>query len=121
MEPMYIVFACAGGVFILLLIAYLLVSIESWKKKNKMRRDILKVYGDSEHLSKVEYDFAFYDNALHGGDLRKHSAKQVTIDDFVGGNEDNEEKTDDLSRFRPIYEVKENVIVGHYDPESISK
>ena len=118
---MYIVFACAGGVFIILLIAYLLVSIESWKHKDKMKKDILKVYGDTEHLTKVEYDFAFYNNALHGGDNRKHTAKQVTIDDFVGGNGANDDKTDDLSRFRPIYEVRNNVIVGHYNPESISK
>lgn len=115
---MYIVFACAGGVFLILLIAYLLVSIESWKRNVKINKDILKVYGSADKLSKVEYDVAFYDNALHGGDSRTHVAKQVTIDDYVSGEEEKEDKTDDLLRFRPLDDVRENVIVGRYNPES---
>lgn len=114
----YIIFASAGGVFILLLITYLLVSIDRWKRKVRLKRNILKLYREGKELSKVEYDCAFYDNALHGGDSRAHQAKQVTIDDFVGGETEKEDKEDDLWRFRPVYESRESVIVGHYNPES---
>ena len=114
----YIVFASAGGVFLLLLIAYLLVSIETWKRKARLRRAILKLYREGKELSKVEYDFAFYDNALHGGDSRAHHAQQVTIDDYVSGETERDDKEDELWRFRPLYDSRESTIVGHYNPEA---
>lgn len=120
MEPIYIVFACSGGVLLILLIAYLLVSIESWKKNVQMKKDLHKLYGDSKLLSKAEYDFAFYDNVLHGGGSKAQEAKQVTIDEFVSGETENADSDDELSRFKPMEEVRESVIVGHYNPESIS-
>ncbi len=118
MEPLYILFVSAGGVFLFILFAFLLANIETWKHNMKTKRDISKAYSD-ENLAKMEYDFAFYDGDLYDRKSRNDLAKQVTIDDVLSGEAEDSAELDDLSRFNPIEEVKDNTVVGHYDPESV--
>lgn len=119
MEPLYILFVSAGGVFFVLLFAYTFFGIKSRWYKSKTKRDISKAYND-KNLSKMEYDFAFYNGDLYSRDNHDKLAKQVTIDDVLSGEAESSEEVDELSRFNPIEEVKENVVVGNYDPESIN-
>ncbi len=116
MEPLYILFVCAGGVFVVLLLALMLASIEGWRRNSDIRKELSKTYGD-KNIAKMEYDIAFYDGDLYARGSRSDSAKQVTFDDVFGGDEDEGEE-DELSRFKPIGETHSNVVVGHYDPET---
>lgn len=117
MEPIYILFVCAGGVFTVLFFALAFESLEHWKRNSHTKRDILKMYGDS-NLAKMEYDLAFYDGDLYSRRNRNDSAKQVTIEDMFREDGGDREEEDELTRFYPIAEAGEQVVVGHYDPES---
>ncbi len=119
MEPLYILFVSAGGVFLFFLFAFLLMNIENWKHNMRTKRDISKAYND-ENLAKMEYDLAFYDGDLYSRRSHAELAKQVTIDDVLSGEADSTEEVDELSRFNPIEEVKDNSVVGLYDPESVN-
>jgi len=119
MEPLYVLFVSAGGVFLFFLFAYILVRIETAKKNMETKRRIFKSYSD-KNLAKMEYDFAFYNGDLYSRDSVDDLVKQVTIDDVLSGEADSRQEEDELSRFNPIEEVKENVVVGHYNPESVN-
>ena len=115
MEPLYILFVSAGGVFLVLFFALLGVSFRHWSYVRSLKKDILRTYSD-KNLAKMEYDFAFYDGESDHGS-HSDSAKQVTIDDVFSGDGEDGDGGDELSRFRPIGEVKDNVVVGNYNPE----
>ena len=119
MEPLYILFVSAGGVFLVLLFAYFLVGIESLRYKAKTKKNIHKAYND-KNLAKIEYDCAFYDGDLYSREHSSEHAKQVTIDEVLSGEAEGKDEEDELSRFYPIEEVHENVVIGHYDPESVT-
>ena len=119
MEPLYILFVSAGGVFLVLLFAYFLVGIDSWRHKVKTKKNIHKAYND-KNLAKIEYDCAFYDGDLYSRDNSNEHAKQVTIDELLSGEAESDDEGDELTRFYPIEEIHENVVVGHFDPESVS-
>ena len=119
MEPLYIIFVSAGGVFLFFLFAFVLMRIETWKHDLRTKREIYKTYSD-KNLAKMEYDLAFYNGDLYSRNAHADLAKQVTIDDVLSGEAESKEEEDELSRFNPIGEVKENVAVGHYNPESVN-
>lgn len=113
MPPIYILFICAGAVLLVLFMTFMIVNIETWKHNSQTKKNIHAAYND-KNLAKMEYDFAFYDGDLYG------HAQQVTIDDVFSGSTENGEHVDELSRFKPIKETRDDVVVGNYDPESSS-
>lgn len=118
MEPIYIVFVAAGGVFVILFFAFVLVNIETWRRGSETKKNIFKAYSD-KNLAKMEYDFAFYDGDLYSRESHSDLAQQVTIDDVFSGEAESMEEANELSRFNPIEDVRDNVLVGHYNPEKL--
>ncbi len=117
MEPLYILFVVSGGVFVVLMLALFFFSLEQWKSNSNTRNRIAEMYGD-ENIAKMEYDLAFYDGDLYSRRARSDSAKQVTFDDVFSGRAEESGEIDELTRFNPIAEAEDKVIVGRYDPET---
>lgn len=115
MEPVYILMICAGGVFALLLLIYALYFREQKMKEERNRERIEEAYSD-EHITKMEYDLAFYDEEtrkiLNGAPL-----EQVTIDELLNSNKQTveaETKKTDEAIFNKIENEGVEEITGKY-------
>ncbi len=101
MDVIYIISIAAGGAFAALLLSALVYFLIVNAKNNERRRQLEKMYND-EHLAKMEYDVAEYDDEtsrkLSGG-----SESQITIDDVL---------TDAVDKSDGIEEI-----TGTYKPE----
>lgn len=90
---------CAGGVFVVLLLSYLVYYFGKRKKLKQKEYELSVAYSD-ENLTKMEYDLAFYDEEIHKLLRQAEPASQVTIDEVIGqagtpAEETVRKKTDD--------------------------
>ena len=60
MEPQYIVAIVSGGIFLILILTYIILRVLRDKKELREKARISQIYND-EALEKMEYDFAMYD------------------------------------------------------------
>lgn len=90
METEYILLICAGGVFLILLLAYIIAAAQR-TKADKRNRTLLSYYFNDENLRKMEYDVAFYEKNVFWINFTRENERQVTIDDLLI-------ETGDLSR-----------------------
>ncbi|MGN0818432.1 MAG: hypothetical protein ACI4L9_05615 [Candidatus Coproplasma sp.] len=115
MEPVYIVMICAGGVFLILLLAYFLVYTKQKKIKLRESQKLLEAYSNGK-ITKMDYDLAFYDEEtrkLLGG----ATEGQVTIEDILSSDsasvEEVTKKTDEAI-FNKIENEGVEEITGNY-------
>ncbi len=119
MEPMYVVLICAGGVFALFFIFYLIYAIESYKIRTRNEIALKDAYSE-KNLTKMEYDVAFYDGdtyeTLYGGNVNR----QVTIDEVLSENQRDEESVSKAQRaiFTQVEDEGSKNIIGTYNPET---
>jgi hypothetical protein len=117
MDPQYILLICAAGVFALLLIIYIISSIEHWSWNRRDERELRQSYLDS-NLKKMDYDLAL------GGDENRNATDkkegQLTIDEVM--TSDGKSVDDEFARkaeevlFAKIENEGMEEIVGHYKP-----
>ncbi len=60
MEAQYIVAIVSGGIFLILILTYIILRVIRDKKELREKARISQIYND-EALEKMEYDFAMYD------------------------------------------------------------
>lgn len=117
MKPEYILLICAGGVFLSLLLVYLLVALERSKSEKKNKQNLHKTYME-ENLRKMEYDVAYYDKKSFKFNYNRDTERQVTIDDLLVENSDDAIKTSDAAVFTQIEDEGVEEIVGTFKPEN---
>lgn len=115
MKPEYILLICAGGVFLSILLVYLLVALERAKSDKKNREKLHKSYSE-ENLRKMEYDVAYYDKKSFKFNYNRDVERQVTIDDLLVESADDALKTSDSAVFTQIEDDGVEEIVGKYKP-----
>ena len=77
METDYIILLCAMSVFIVLLIAYLIVSIKEQTHNLRLKNELQKAYSD-ENITKMEYDIAtYYDDSADSRNAKEAVVKPV--------------------------------------------
>ena len=84
MESVYILMICAAGVFFILVLAYIVYAREKAKTDRLNAQALDEAYSD-KNLTKMEYDFAFYDDETYNLLYGKQPG-QVTIDEVLGRN-----------------------------------
>ncbi|MGN0814069.1 MAG: hypothetical protein ACI4MH_02410 [Candidatus Coproplasma sp.] len=115
MEPIYIIMICSGGVFLILLTAYILYYAKQRKIKLNERQRLLEAYSDDK-ITKMEYDLAFYDEEtrrLLGG----ATEGQVTIEDILSSEKSSIEeatKKTDEAIFNKIENEGVEEITGNF-------
>ena len=78
METDYIILLCAMSVFIVLLIAYLIVSIKEQTQNQRLKGELQKAYSD-ENITKMEYDIAtYYDDSADKRNVKEAAGKPLT-------------------------------------------
>ncbi len=84
MEVEYIVAIVSGGVFLLLLVLYIVMYFRGKKREEMQWENISKMYA-SRNLVKMKYAFAAYDAETEKIIAEKQSGddSQITIDDLV--------------------------------------
>lgn len=119
MESVYIVMICAGGLFVLLLLAYVAHYAKQRKIQARKKTRLDEAYSD-EKITKMEYDLAFYDEEtlkLLGG----AQEGQVTIDEILSGEkpivESTTKKTDE-ALFNKIENEGVEEITGKFKRDS---
>lgn len=115
MEPEYILLICAGGVLLLLLLVYLIAALEIAKVE---RRNLLSIYSSysEENLKRMEYDIAFYDRNSFKLNYSSDTTRQVTIDDVLGGEEENAAKLAENAVFTQVEDKGVEVVSGRFNP-----
>lgn len=116
MQTEYILLICAGGVFGFLLFMYMLIELERWKRDRKIKKSLEAAYAD-KNLAKMEYDMAFYDDEAFLKDRSADNSRQVTIDDVLNPNDEEDVKQSEKALFVRIESVENDVLVGNYKPE----
>jgi Ca2+/Na+ antiporter len=83
METVYIMMICAAVIFILLIVAYILFSMQL-KKAEQDKEQMLEEYYSAPNIPKMEYDLAFYDedNGKSPTD-DKAADEQVTVEEVI--------------------------------------
>lgn len=113
MEPEYIILISAGGVFVLLLLTYLIVALRSAKIQRRNQEILCESYSN-EKLQKMEYDVAFYESNVFF-DYNRDEERQVTIDDVLTQNEDRS-RLAEQAVFASVEDENEEIVVGRYNP-----
>lgn len=106
---------CAGGLFIILLFAYILHYINQ-KKIDKLNRQRLNEAYSDKNITKMEYDLAFYDEETLRL-LGRATEGQVTIDEVLtvdGATVDAATKKTDDAIFNKIENEGVEEITGNY-------
>ncbi len=114
MKPEYILLISAGGVFLLLVLIYMLYAIETSKSAKRNKQNIYKSYLP-ENLCKMEYDVSFYDKNVFIFNNREN-ARQVTIDDLLNEESDDMTKMSEDSVFAQVEEGGIEEIKGNFNP-----
>lgn len=113
MELEYIIAICAGSVFLLLFLIYLILAHKRRKNGIELRKHLDRAY-TPKNLKKMDYDLAYYDEETAKRILDSKIAEeaQVTIDDILApfGKTENPSDGDDND------EDDSEELIGHYKP-----
>ena len=116
MEWQYILLICAGGVFLLITIVYLLAALDRKNADKRNMNAILDSYSE-EKLRKMEYDTAFYDKNVFKASFVRDSERQVTIDDVLAETDDDMTQLAEQAVFTQVEDEGKEVIRGNYNSE----
>ncbi len=114
MDTVYIIMIVAGGVFLLLLLIYVLYAIELNKIRKKLKNSLIRAYSD-KNLAKMEYDIAVYDeetNRRLNGTANTES--QMTIEEVIAKRTPSEEEQENEAKFEKIGAEGVEEITGNY-------
>lgn len=100
MELKYIIAIAAGGVFMVMLIAFIVLFFIRRSQKLVLSAALSAVYSDPE-LSKMEYDFAPYDEETKKILSAVKEEGQMSIEDFIGGADDIEGIEEITGNYKP--------------------
>ena len=114
MKPEYILLICAGSVFVLLVLIYMIYAIEKSKSERRNKENIIKSYMP-ENLQKMEYDVAFYDKNVFRYGYGKDTERQVTIDDILSEETDNMTQLTEDAVFAHVEDKGVQQIKGNYN------
>lgn len=114
MKPEYILLICAGSVFVLLVLIYMIYAIEKSKSERRNKENIIKSYMP-ENLQKMEYDVAFYDKNVFRYGYGKDTERQVTIDDILSEETDNMAQLTEDAVFAHVEDKGVQQIKGNYN------
>lgn len=115
MEWQYILLICAGGIFLLITIVYLLAALEKRKADKREMNTILESYSEDK-LQKMEYDTAFYDKNVFKAAFVRDAERQVTIDDVLADTDGDMNQLAERAVFTQVEDEGKEEIKGKYNP-----
>lgn len=108
MEPQYIVAIVSGGIFLILILTYIILRVIRDKKELREKARISQIYND-EALEKMEYDFAMYDE--ESSEILSEQSRREGYTDV------NEEPVQHEEVFAKVDSEGMEEITGNYKPE----
>jgi hypothetical protein len=117
MDGQYILLICAGGVFILIFLLFIVTAIKT-AKLNKANDNAIKQSYVGDNLRRMDYDLALYDGEEHNTPTKITTAdSQLTIDEVLAEKEKTteEEKPSDDALFTKIGNEGMEEITGNFD------
>lgn len=118
MDTNEILLICAGSLFVLLLIIYIIVAIRK-REKNIEEEVMLEAAYADKNLAKMEYDIAFYDVDMFDNQPQEPVRQQMTFDDIQTEQQDDEsEQAAEEAIFTRVDDEGVEEITGTYNPEN---
>ena len=112
MELWLILSTVIGGIYVILLTAYLVVFIRTKKKEAQLRIELAKMYADP-NLSRIDYDFCVYDEET------EKLINKIQANDsqpFAAASNENSSSDDQLTIFGAAEADGLEEITGNYKP-----
>ncbi len=114
MKAEHVLLICAGSIFLLLLVVYLIIALEQGKINRRNHEILLKSYS-KENLRKMEYDVAFYEKNVFLPKFNNEDERQVTVDDVLMENEDMSRLAEEAV-FATVESERSEEVRGNFNP-----